>query len=400
MTTAEYLTQPSEAAPSASAAPRKKQPTKQQTKQPATTPPPVVPGRQGEGIYDTSPKNLENYAGPAPVEGIDYPRGADGEDIPYSRAERIGDNIKEDGLPTPRHISDPVSHIYGSRPAENVTKQASQPVPQASSTPYQNLVRMLYPEQEAQRYKEEQAKIERKRKRDAAISALGDGLAALSNLATVSRGAQNIDVSSSTLSDKSRERYDKINAERDARKDAYRNAMLNAAMRDRAEQIDADRASRANALAALQQAEQTRQFEETMRYNRERDDKLYANKEADRQLKSAQFEERMRIAWAKAYKSAHGGGKGGGGNNVIKGYPLTLKNGKTVYYANETAWKYAYGKEYPEEPLYDESQSNSNSENEYGEKTKKQSNTRKRSAANAAGARAANGGLGKAPLNL
>lgn len=346
MTTADYLMQPSAAAPSASAAPAAKKNKTAKAQKTISTNQPVV---------------------------LDNPQRVD-----------TTEGFKED-----------IKKMPSLKPAQ----QASQPVPQASSTPYQDLVRMLYPEQEAQRYKEEQAKIERKRKRDAAISALGDGISALSNLYTVSRGAQNIDVSSNTLSDKSRERYDKINAERDARKDAYRNAMLNAAMRDRAEQIDADRASRANALAALKQAEQTRQFEETMRYNRERDDKLYANKEADRQLKSAQFEERMRIAWAKAYKSAHGGGKGGG-NNVIKGYPLTLKNGKTVYYANETAWKYAYGKEYPEDPLYDESYTDVSSENQYGEKTSNKKNTKKRSAANRAGAGAANGWLDKAPGNL
>lgn len=346
MTTADYLMQPSAPSPSASAAPASKK--------------------------NKTAKEQKTISTKQPV---------------------VLDDIQR--VDTTKSFAEDIKKMPSLKPAP----QAQQPSTQAASTPYQDLVRMLYPEQEAARYKEEQAKIERKRKRDAAISALGDGIAALSNLATVSRGAQNIDVSSNTMSDKTRERYDKIKAERDARKDAYRNAMLNAAMRDRAEQIDADRVARANDLAALQQAEQTRQFEETMRYNRERDDKLYADKEANRQLRSAQFEERMRIAWAKAYKSAHGGGKSGSGNNVIKGYPLTLKNGKTVYYANETAWKYAYGKEYPDEPLYDESQSNSKSENQYGEKTSNQSNTRKRSAANAAGARAS-GVLGKAPGNL
>lgn len=348
MTTADYLMQPSEAAPSASAAPAAK---KNKTAKAQKT------------ISKNQPVVLDN------LQRVDT-------------TESFKDDIKK-------------------MPSLKPAPAAPQPAPKAPSTPYQNLVRMLYPEQEAKRYAAEQEALNRKRKRDAAISALGDGIAALSNLYTVSRGAQNIDVSSNTMSDKSRERYDKINAERDARKDAYRNAMLNAAMRDRAEQIDADRVARANDLAAQQQAEQTRQFEETMRYNRERDDKLYANKEADRQLKSAQFEERMRVAWAKAYKSAHGGGgKSGSGNNVIKGYPLTLKNGKTVYYANETAWKYAYGKEYPEDPLYDESHTQGSSENQYGEKTSNTKDTRKRSSANKAGARAANGGLGKAPGNL
>lgn len=265
MTTADYLMQPSEAAPSASAAPAPKKNKTAKAQKTISKKQPVV---------------------------LDNPQRVD-----------TTDSFKED---------------IKKMPSLKPVPQAPQPVPQAPSTPYQNLVRMLYPEQEAQRYKEEQAKIERKRKRDAAISALGDGIAALSNLYTVSRGAQNIDVSSNTMSDKSRERYDKINAERDARKDAYRNAMLNAAMRDRAEQIDADRAARANTLASLQQAEQTRQFEETMRYNRERDKLNYGTRLSVAQISAnARQYAADKAAFAKKYAADHKSGKASGNYYTI-----------------------------------------------------------------------------------
>lgn len=331
MTTADYLMQPSAPSPSASAAPRKKQSkSKQQTSQPAATPP-VVPGRQGEGIYD--PKSA-NYASPAPVEGIDY-KVVDGKNVPLAQ------QTQNDDLPQPpeaKRIDTDEAMRY--RKPDPV-KQAPQPAPQAPSTPYQNLVRMLYPEQEAQRYKEEQAKIERKRKRDAAISALGDGIAALSNLYTVSRGAQNIDVSSNTMSDKSRERYDKINAERDARKDAYRNAMLNAAMRDRAEQIDADRAALTNTLAAQQQAEQTRQFEETMRYNRERDKLNYGTRLSVAQISAnARQYAADKAAFAKKYAADHKSGKASGNYYEIPIYDETTGELRYIRVTGNEASKY------------------------------------------------------------
>lgn len=226
-------------------------------------------------------------------------------------------------------------------PSLKPVRQAPQPAPQAPSTPYQNLVRMLYPEQEAKRYAEEQEALDRKRKRDAAISALGDGIAALSNLYTVSRGAQNIDVSSNTMSDKSRERYDKINAERDARKDAYRNAMLNAAMRDRAEQIDADRAALTNTLAAQQQAEQTRQFEETMRYNRERDKLNYGTRLSVAQISAnARQYAADKAAFAKKYAADLKSGKASGNYYKIPIYDETTGELRYIRVTGNEAAKY------------------------------------------------------------
>lgn len=65
---------------------------------------------------------------------------------------------------------------------------------------------------------QEQEKLDKRRRNDAIFSALGDGLSALSNLYFTSQGAYDMSPApSQSLSAKSKERWDRIKAERDAK---------------------------------------------------------------------------------------------------------------------------------------------------------------------------------------
>ena len=65
---------------------------------------------------------------------------------------------------------------------------------------------------------QEQEKLDKRRRNDAIFSALGDGLSALSNLYFTSQGAYDMSPDpSQSLSAKSKERWDRIKAERDAK---------------------------------------------------------------------------------------------------------------------------------------------------------------------------------------
>lgn len=98
---------------------------------------------------------------------------------------------------------------------------------------YAEMVDKLYPEQAEARRKEDEARDAKKRRREAVISALGDGLTTIANLGSVIGGAN--PVAHETMSERSQARWDKIKADKDARRDAYRAARI------RAQQADQER---------------------------------------------------------------------------------------------------------------------------------------------------------------
>ena len=98
--------------------------------------------------------------------------------------------------------------------------------------PQQNFVQWL---QDQQKKNEEQRKVdEKKQKRDQMFAAIGDGISALSNLYFTTKGAPNSFNPNQTMSDRTREMYDKINKDREDRNNAYFNQYMQAANADNA----------------------------------------------------------------------------------------------------------------------------------------------------------------------
>ena len=79
---------------------------------------------------------------------------------------------------------------------------------------------------------EEKAKREKREKREAWFAALGDGISALSNLYFTTRGAKSSYDASQGMSAKTRERWDKLKALRDAQSRDYYNGYVRAISMD------------------------------------------------------------------------------------------------------------------------------------------------------------------------
>lgn len=158
---------------------------------------------------------------------------------------------------------------------------------------------------------EEKAKEQKKRRRDEIISAIGDGVAALSNLYFTTQGAPNMYTGKNTMSEATKVRYDKLLKEREANETAYLQGML------RAKQAD-DEASRAERswqrLLALDQEAKDR-YQEQFEYRKERD-----KAEDDYREKSLETKKEIADDKLEAEKNKPKGNSGSGGNSS-GGYP-------------------------------------------------------------------------------
>lgn len=114
--------------------------------------------------------------------------------------------------------------------------------------------------------KEELAKERKKQRRNEIFAAIGDGIAALSNLYFTTQYAPNMYTGKNTMSERTRVRYDRLRKDREANSDAYANGLMKAMQADE-RKADADRAWRRQ--LGLDE------------YNRRRDE---AKDERDRQL--------------------------------------------------------------------------------------------------------------------
>lgn len=193
-----------------------------------------------------------------------------------SELERFRDNI--------RRSRESDASIDAARADANKHKQLT----------YKDMIRMMYPEMDDAKRKEDEAKLAKRRKRDAIISAVGDGISAIANLVATNRYAPNVNTASDSLSDRSKARYDDIKAKREAKREAYRQAMLKAAMADR-------QAETAAATAAQEQ----NNWERTYAFNVAKnagDQRLAAakiaadtaNKEAQREWQSKENAKKIR----------------------------------------------------------------------------------------------------------
>ena len=154
--------------------------------------------------------------------------------------------------------------------------------------------------------------LERRRKRAAVFSAIGDGLASLSNLFFASKGAPSMYDGKSTLSDASRARYDELQGKNDA---DYRDLVaerVQALQRRRAER-------RAQQEAAYRQRQSDREFalnQQNFDLKKQLADDEKKRKDAEENRKNALNESKIGENDAKAnyYNKGRYRGVGSGGN--------------------------------------------------------------------------------------
>lgn len=150
--------------------------------------------------------------------------------------------------------------------------------------------------------------LERRRKRAAVFSAIGDGLASLSNLFFASKGVPSMYDGKSTLSDASRARYDELQGKNDA---DYRDLVaerVQALQRRRAER-------RAQQEAAYRQRQSDREFalnQQNFDLKKQLADDEKKRKDAEEKRKNALNESQIRENDAKANYYNKGGYRGGG----------------------------------------------------------------------------------------
>lgn len=95
---------------------------------------------------------------------------------------------------------------------------------------YTEMFQMLNPYE--QKTPEEQAKEKKRERSSRIISAIGDGISALSNLYFTTQGAPNAYTGQNTLSAAYKRRHDELNAKRNANHDKWMNGYLNAIQMD------------------------------------------------------------------------------------------------------------------------------------------------------------------------
>lgn len=175
---------------------------------------------------------------------------------------------------------------------------------------------MVKKESQKQKNKNE-ADEEKRRKREALFSALGDGIAAMSNLYFATQGAPSVTYDPRTsLSARAKARWDAIDAERKAdaekayatQQQAYKQ-YLDEAKQRRVEERQAKKDLQDDEYRKEQLAQQQRHHEQTMEYNRERD-------ERDMRAKLAQFAKDIEVA---KIRNANSKASGGSGKSTAKG---------------------------------------------------------------------------------
>lgn len=222
-------------------------------------------------------------------------------------------------------------------------------------TTYVDMIRKLYPElSDDIRWQTDEERIARRRKRDAIINSVGDGISALANIGTTSRYAAPLNLSS--LSEASQARYDQIKAGRDAKKEAYRAAYLRAAQADAAADQAAKNKTAALAEAARKEAKEDNKWQTELLYkmgraqaeDKYRNDKLKQDGELGRQrIQASVSNTRYRVN----HKSS---GSGRGGSNKYYGSIYDPSKGRDVAFATKADFERGWYSIYPDEPLPEE----------------------------------------------
>ena len=195
---------------------------------------------------DATPKQHNN--------GGTAPTGNDGNEAPVNNGSAVvGDNVAPDGdsesgavvkAPQPTSYAEqpkdaPVVPAGGGTEAKAApVKPAEAPATTTTTTADGGTPRMSYVEmfQKMSPYKppteEELEKERKKEKREKIFAAIGDGIAALSNLFFTTQGAPNAYDSKNSLSAKAQERWDKLKKERDENSRYYTAAYMQAMKND------------------------------------------------------------------------------------------------------------------------------------------------------------------------
>lgn len=194
---------------------------------------------------DATPKQHNN--------GGTAPTGNDGNEAPVNNGSAVvGDNVAPDGdSESGAVVKAPQPTSYAEQPkdapvvpAGGVTEAKEAPVkpaeaPATTTTPADGgTPRMSYVEmfQKMSPYKppteEELEKERKKEKREKIFAAIGDGIAALSNLFFTTQGAPNAYDPKNSLSAKAQERWDKLKKERDENGRYYTAAYMQAMKND------------------------------------------------------------------------------------------------------------------------------------------------------------------------
>lgn len=212
---------------------------------------------------------------------------------------------------------------------------------------YAEMVDRLYPEQAEARRKEDEARDAKKRRREAVITALGDGLTTIANLGSVIGGAN--PVSHETLSERSQARWDKIKADKDARRDAYRAARLRAAQADQERE---DALAAAERTAKQHAEDNAREDAYRLLQLRNQRDIAGLRTDAQRDIAEGNWANRKEVAninqsganWRSQNKATKSGGPKYGYEWIEQYNPLTGKN-EYRYVSGNAAMKYYQGLE-------------------------------------------------------
>ena len=256
----------------------------------------------------------------------------------------------QDTQPTQQEVAP--SQPTQATPPTQTAKPAEAP---KRRTTYEDIIRQIYPEMDEKKRKEDEERIKRKKKRDTTIAAIGDALTAMANIAATTRYASPADVTTNNMSKKVKARYDEIKADRDKRKEAYRQMIA------RAQQLDAQQYE--NDVERDRKAREKANDDAWKRYmdvsNYEQRERANANlnnyRMAGLEQKGKQFKEKMEQDWNKAvlaantrrYAADHK--SSGGGSNSMKYKLFNPITGETEYFPNKGSWVSRYVELHPDE---------------------------------------------------
>lgn len=140
---------------------------------------------------------------------------------------------------TPPGIDSSLPGVAGTQPRQNITDtpQAVQPAPAQQEEPqqpkrlsYEEMFRQLNPYKPPTQ--EELEKERKKQRREQIFAAIGDGISALSNLYFTTQYAPNMYSGRNTASQRVKDRWDKLAADRNANMTAYINGLMRARQAD------------------------------------------------------------------------------------------------------------------------------------------------------------------------
>lgn len=249
---------------------------------------------------------------------------------------------------TPRDAMNRWNIQHGNVARQPVTQsqQAQQQSAQDQPTTLTGMLDVLRGQQE-----EEDAAEKKKQQRDLNIKSLGDMFNALSNLYFTTQYAPSWYSDKSSMTDRQRERYDRLNAARDANNQAYLNMYLNQADKER-QQKNADRAFQFQKENADREAELQRDKFEYQQTKDDADRDAAAKRQADQNEWQSGENEKNRNATA-ANQAAQIAGqleiaglKGGGSGGFHQTKPVQLSNAKggdekNQFQIDPNIWNYA-----------------------------------------------------------